>query len=77
MNHREWIGKTLGEFVDYLNSHHSYAIGFYEVNHSISLNEVIGLCVYDSTFINKYYNQTIVDITGSDYNYNIKIRKIK
>lgn len=27
--------------------------------------------------INKYYNQTIVDITGSDYNYNIKIRKIK
>lgn len=73
MNHSKWIGKTLGEFIEHVSSTHSYAIGFYTVNYSISLDEVIGLCVYDKKFLDKYYVQTIKNITGKDYNFNIKI----
>lgn len=73
MNHEEWIGKTLGEFVDYLDRH-NYSAGYYDINGGIGLNEVIGLCIYDIKFIDKYYNRVIVDITGSNYSYTIKIK---
>lgn len=72
MNHNEWIGKTLGEFIEYLNSNYSYAIGFYSINSSISLDEVIGLCIYDERFKDKYYNKVIHKIvSNSDCSYSI------
>lgn len=75
MNHKEWIGKTLGEFIEYVSNHYNYAIGFYDINRSIGLDEVIGLCIYSSRFIDKYYSKVIYRIeSNSDSSYSIYIR---
>lgn len=76
MNHSEWIGKTLGEFIDHVNSRHSYAIGYYDINRNIGLEEVIGLCIYDrERFLDKYYNKVIYRIdSNGDSSYSMYIR---
>lgn len=87
MNHDIWIGRTLGNLIEYLieedNGRYRYAIGLYYVNRfnssSISLNNIIDLCIIhdDNTYIDRYYNKVIVSIVGdSSKGYIIKLDKL-
>lgn len=76
MKHMDWIGKTLGQLIDYMNVEHSHGIGFYNIEGSISLEEAIGLCLYDIKFRDKYYSKVITSISrNGDCSYTIHLKQ--
>lgn len=75
MNHMDWIGKTLGQLIEYMSLEHSHGIGYYDIEGSISLEEVIGLCLYDIKFMDKYYSRIIDRVSkNGDGSYSIHLK---
>lgn len=73
MNHEKWIGKQLGEFIDYLNKNKPESIALYTINNKRSLYRIIELCTSEYLYLLKYYRKGIKNISISEQGFDIEI----